>query len=358
MTACLNKNTLEYQTLKNMSGVSEFKLDSTINYFLEEYGRYPELDEIPGVNSEPYLRKNLGVKSNSDVEYVDQESVLSFTGAEDIIEATHTLNNKHKDLEIKFSPFLDKALIKIDKRPNAYTKLDRNSNFERDESVTKSVSILNSTLNRFRDLYGINIIPINNNELATSQWQGVVSDAKTTNAFIYNGNIYINTDNANADAPVHELLHIFLGGMRFTDPNTYYSLISQIESLPNIEDIAKVYRDRTKSDLLEEVFVSEFAKFITGQNNFIKDLDPNVLNKILYTINRNLDTMLMGNYSTQALSPNKVMNASIRELADMVESEITSSVNIDFMDAASLHRKITNKKSDLLRTGELTEICD
>lgn len=355
---CINKNTLEYQTLKNMSGISEFKLDSTIDFFLQEYGRYPELDEIPGVNSEPHLRDNLGVKSQYDVEYVESDSVLQFTGDSTIEDATKTINNKYKDLEVEFSEVNDKSLIKINKRPNAYTKLDKNSNFERDLNPRKSVQVLRQSLNKFQTLYGINIIPVTNDELETNKWKGVVSDSKTVNAFVYNGNIYVNTDIANIDAPVHELLHIFLGAMRFTDPDTYYELVSQAEQIPNISEVAKTYRDRTKSDLLEEVFVTEFAKYVTGQDSFISQLDSNIINKILYNIHRNLDTMLMGNYSTQALSPNEVMNSSIRELADMVESDVTSSTHIDFMNQADLHRRMSNQKSDLLRKGQLTEICE
>lgn len=355
---CLNKNTLEYQTLKKMSGISEFKLDSTISYFLDNYGRYPELDEIPGADSENYLKNSIGVKDSYGIPHTSAEQILQYTGSTTIPEANKTLNNKFKDLEINLSEVLDKVLVRIDKRPNAYRNLDKNSNFDRDTSITKKTSVLVSTLGKFQKLYGINIIPINNDILATEEWQNVVSDAKTTNAFIYNGNIYVNTDIASLDAPIHELLHMFLGAMRFTNPEVYFNIIYQVRNLSNIADIAKVYKDRTESDLLEEVFVSEFAKFITGQNSFINELDSNIINTLLYNITRNLDTMLMGNYSTKSLDPNKVLNASINELSDMVESELTSSIHIDYMDKAALHRKMSNTKSELLRSGKLIENCE
>ena len=45
--------------------------------------------------------------------------------------------------------------------------------------------------------------------------QNGISQAK---AFIYNGNIYINTDNATIDSPIHEMLHIVIGGLSRSNP--------------------------------------------------------------------------------------------------------------------------------------------
>jgi hypothetical protein len=55
------------------------------------------------------------------------------------------------------------------------------------------------------------------------------------NAFIYNGTIYINTDVAKADAPLHELLHLILGQVRYKNPKLYTQLLDSLTSLPNFE---------------------------------------------------------------------------------------------------------------------------
>ena len=40
----------------------------------------------------------------------------------------------------------------------------------------------------------------------------IAPESRMANAFIYNNDIYINTDNANIkEAKMHELMHIFLG---------------------------------------------------------------------------------------------------------------------------------------------------
>ena len=48
---CINKNSVEYQALKNKSGIPEFILEAISAEYLEKYGRFPELDELPKSNS-------------------------------------------------------------------------------------------------------------------------------------------------------------------------------------------------------------------------------------------------------------------------------------------------------------------
>ena len=54
---CLNRDTLEYQVLAKVSGVQGFDLDASIRYHLDNFGRYPYLDEIPGADSKNHLSK-------------------------------------------------------------------------------------------------------------------------------------------------------------------------------------------------------------------------------------------------------------------------------------------------------------
>jgi len=74
-------------------------------------------------------------------------------------------------------------------------------------------------------LYGINIIPVSTEEIQDIPNAGVVK------GFVHNENIYINTDNATIDTPIHEMMHIFLGGVRYSDPNTYFRLVDSVEQL-------------------------------------------------------------------------------------------------------------------------------
>nr|DAM35349.1 MAG TPA: hypothetical protein [Bacteriophage sp.] len=67
MATCVNKNAIEYRTLKDRSGISDLELSATCNKFIREHGRFPHLDELKRSNSEPHLRKYLKVNSHNAV---------------------------------------------------------------------------------------------------------------------------------------------------------------------------------------------------------------------------------------------------------------------------------------------------
>lgn len=223
MAVCLNKNSVEYQTLLKMSGLSEFKFNAFTSTFVDKFGRYPELDEIPGADSRPYLNSSLSVKTIDDTSFVKNDKIFSQTGTTDVKEANIRINNTYRDLEVKLTPSSEVSTIQVRKRPNKWDNVYEGGIIIDDStSSSRNVGVFNSILEKLANLYGINFVSITNGELSSEQWKGVVDDAKTTNAFVYNGNIYINIDNSSIDAPLHEMLHLFLGSVRYSDPQLYF----------------------------------------------------------------------------------------------------------------------------------------
>jgi hypothetical protein len=53
---------------------------------------------------------------------------------------------------------------------------------------------------------------------------------------------------------------------------------------------------------LEEIFVTEFAKYAAGYQSEFDKLDEKTLHEITYHMNRTLDTMISGEYSVKNLS--------------------------------------------------------
>ena len=90
-----------------------------------------------------------------------------------------------------------------------------------------------------------------------------LSEEILANAFIYNGIIYINSDNARIDSPIHEMLHLFIGNIRFQNPSLYMKFLGMVEGTNSFNEIQKLYGNRSHNDLLEETFVSELASFLT-----------------------------------------------------------------------------------------------
>lgn len=79
--------------------------------------------------------------------------------------------------------------------------------------------------------------------------------ALNSNGFIYQGNAYININNAQISAPLHEFAHLILAQLRIDNPTRYYDLLSSTMNHPDIEKIKKDFPDLTGNDLQEEVFV-------------------------------------------------------------------------------------------------------
>ena len=90
MLTCINKKAPEYQNLKDKSGIQDFILNAVCRDYLDKYGRFPYLDELPKANSEPHLRKRLHIKDNNSAKI---EDILSETGKSTVEEATIDINN-------------------------------------------------------------------------------------------------------------------------------------------------------------------------------------------------------------------------------------------------------------------------
>ena len=80
MAVCINKNLSEYQALKEMSGIPEIVLDFYCSNFLDKYDRLPELDELPQVNSENYLRNAIKVTQIGDIDFADNAAIENTIG--------------------------------------------------------------------------------------------------------------------------------------------------------------------------------------------------------------------------------------------------------------------------------------
>lgn len=340
----IDKNRLEYQTLKDMSGISDFELDTFVYPYYEKNGRFPELDEIPRANSVKHLKDKLQIKDQKELSFTDIQTVLKYTNSTDIEKSVVILNNKFRDLEIEITPISETCLVDIKKRPSKYNIITpQEIEIDTTMSYIKSRNVMNNILGKLNRLYGTDFIYGTTSELCS-----IIPEASTSKAFVYNNKIYINTDLATIDSSIHELLHIFLGSMRYTDPDFYFRTVSQARNFSNFNSIAELYPNRTMLDVCEEVFVEEFAKYLSGIDSNINELDYPIISKLIYNINRTLDSALMGNYSVQSCDSEN----TLIELAEATQSKI---MNGNYFGKIS--RQTSNLKSNLLKSGELKEEC-
>lgn len=352
MAFCINKNNVEYQTLAQRSGIPTSILDATCSVYLEKYNRFPHLDELPRSNSTPYLKDNLKL---DDRNVTSIDNILDYTKKESIEESIVYLNTEFKDVEVDILPIGYQAIVNIQKRPSLF---EINSTEEQvQDSNINSVALFNQQLAALAKLYGIKFIPITNQELTQDEWKPIVASAINTKAFVYNNDIYINTNNCSVDSPLHEMLHIFLGSMRFTNPELYTKLVNSAENFPGYKFKASKFPNRTKLDVNEEIFIEEFSKYLTNRSSLLFNLPANIKYEIFYNMNRVIDTLLFGEYSVKGV--NNLYDFTLRDLSKKLNSRLLNnsySGTLNVKDA-SVHRLLANKKSALMESNELKEYC-
>lgn len=384
MLNCINiEDTQRVQDLQRKSGLSDFPLRSQLRHYMTRHnGRLPELDELEGANSEPYLRKELNIKKGKSS---DIKELLDKTGTQTFTDAIINLNNTYKDLEIEGHLLnKDKYYLKITHRPKividgttiisnrTHPELYVNTNIMREEIISK-----------LSNLYGIKI-----NEISQSQLKEQFPDMKNyqlVHGFIHNGEIYIVKDNSNVDTKLHEMLHMIFGSVKYQNPDLYYNLMNMALQIPQFEQWSKQYMDifgkMTRNDLCEEFMVTELAKYLSGRGiSKIEDtfkisptessifaqsdakgnplISDEIKYRTMYHMNRLLDTVLMGDVSVNAIPVNKLYNYTLREVADMVNSAVATNSYKGSLEDSEINRIGSNFKSLYMNNGKLIEECE
>lgn len=90
------------------------------------------------------------------------------------------------------------------------------------------------------------------------------------NGFIKNGEIYINSSVASTDTLLHEFTHIILGVLKAKNFDNYYELVNLVGNHERAKykkkQLVKLYPNRAKSDINEEVFADLFAASLIGKD--------------------------------------------------------------------------------------------
>lgn len=354
---CINTKSVEFQTKLKQSGLSEYEYTIEVGAYFNKQRRlgvpeselkFPELDQIDGANSSNYLAQQIKLKNNSS----NINQILNYSQANSIEEANIILNDKHRDLEINILPLNETAIVNIEQRPKTYESKNREL-----VNIYKNKQALTSIFNKLRSLYGINLINTSIDELILDKQYKDIVDAKHTNAFVFNGDIYINKDVADIDAPLHEMTHILLGGIKFQDPVLYNNLINIVEQLPYYKELAKNYYGRTHSDINEEIFVTEFANYLSNKRSALTQLPLYIQEQIMYNTKRLLDSIFMGDFSVKTISNDKLFNMSLPEIAQLVNSNVFDNISKTILSNSAMHRILNNKKSDLIKSNQLKEFC-
>lgn len=351
--SCINTKSSEYQSLKKRAGNSARHLEGRCSRYLDDYGRLPYLDEIDGADSSKFLQKELDVHGRS----ADISTILEYTRSKSIEESVVKINDQFRDQETQILPMNKKAIIIQTKRPTFRTEFDEN--LKEIDKTTSSPLVINNLLNKLSELYGIKFHEISNQELLSDEWRDKIENGHLVKGFVYNGEIYINVDNATVDTKIHELMHIFVGAMRFQDPNTYFQLVNSVEQFNGYNEMIQKYPNRTRSDINEEIFVEEVSRYIAGKPSMIDNLPEKFKHEIEYNVKRTLDSSLMGSYTVNSVKTKSLGIMTLKQAAKVMNSEICQNRTAQKLrlENSELHRKLNNIKSELMKDGKLKEYC-
>lgn len=157
---------------------------------------------------------------------------------------------------------------------NNGNKIDITGKF-RDEAATKpTTASMEQAVQYFNEKFGIDINTMSQTELNDFGKQNNI-DVKNARAFIYNGQIYINSSNANVSDVFHEMAHIFLGVLKAKYPDSYQAIITKYQQSPkfknNFKYIDVAYNNFAMQDKLEECVADIIADKMFQKQSLINE---------------------------------------------------------------------------------------
>ena len=389
MLNCLNPElSQKVQTLQEMSGLSDFSLKSQIRHYTQLHnGRLPNLDELDGSDSRPYLYKTYNIKAKKSQKISDlakkvlgekyQKTDIQTT----VSDITHKLNNIFTDLILIPHIYGKNVGFEIWRRPTINYSEPVDTYISNRENAG---NVLNSILDKLNDLYGIkvNTFKPGNTKLLQELRQRIGNQNYSlggVNGFIYNGEIYINAKLSEQDADktkVHELLHLIVGSIKFTNPSVYNNFVglasqytTQFQEFVNKEFGKEVDLQTlpTLSYYQEEFIVEELAKYLSDMPNSILNTNPfnndekakDLRYQVLYNMNRVLDTAFMGDYSVKSIPPANLYTMTLGDVMDVINSVYVKNSNFkNLVQQSQQHRILANKKKQLVNDNELILKCE
>lgn len=134
------------------------------------------------------------------------------------------------------------------------------------------IQSLGEAIDHIKEVYGISVNTLSLDELKDFSMEkglGIEDKLHTVKAFVYDGEIYINTSAADSSDLFHELSHILLGVIKAHNPEVYQDVINTFSSKNRFEFLfnskAKTYEHYTQADITEETVADMIAEEISKQ---------------------------------------------------------------------------------------------
>ena len=231
---------------------------------------------------------------------------------------------------------------------NNGTNIDINGKFN-DITVQDFIDQnLNNVIEYFNKQFGIGINSVTRSELeqlSIDNNLGLENKLDIVKAFVYNGQIYINTSNANTEDLFHELSHILLGVVKAKDLDMYNELVSAYKTKSNYKYLfnthRKTYRHYSEQDVIEETIADMIAAEMFKQKQLgTSDFKGNDILALFESILKKSERF------TQSMNDNGLgFSKYINQLLDENGNEMQRNM------------RITNLVRDYISEGKIQEKC-
>lgn len=182
------------------------------------------------------------------------------------------------------------------------------------------------------------------------------SDAQSNaKAYVLNGEYFININKASIMEPLHELLHVVLASMKYSNPENYQKLVESVENHPLFQQVSESYLE-VNFDKLEETFIRLFTQTVNHEINidgvFSEESFERSVKKAINDIFA-LQSDLSEEFSYSLLDSN------IKDiLINFGSSLIENSDSLYNKDNAIEMMKVSSTLRQLIKDGNLKEKCN
>lgn len=350
----------------------------TYNNFLSEMGKSALWKKV----SEILTLEGLNLQNILDTPEKVETFILLRAQNRDITEYGQIYTNKSPRIDtpekLKFETDLSReALVAIrDAKEKVYEVIEHNHDKYLMEEVKVASDIplhskqprsfksdLINVANHLSKNYGVKVNIVTTGDIVRD-FKDEIPNAGRINAFIYNGEVYVNVDKAMTSDPLHEFAHLVLGSVKSKNPDTYYNLVAQVETLADYSNRLDTYIQngdkRARMDLNEEIFVTVFGEYFS---NRINPWFNNKTSDFTELGNQFRDSTQKAFQIGEDINSEKLgvlLGMSMDELMNEFGSALISydrAADFD-LDRAYKSRTIANLISKMLNSGDLIENCE
>lgn len=275
------------------------------------------------------------------------------TDAKELLNIADTINNS----DINYYYIESRKYLKNKGWEYKIIPTEKNQIQEYKKQQTAPISLwmeaISTTLN---NQFGVPIHLLTSEEV--SKQLSNVADPNIDKAFIYNGEVYVNTSIASTNDLLHEHIHLILGVLKSNPElrSNYEKLLNLVlntdEGKFTLNKLQDRYQGLSQMDLAEEVFAKLFSNYVrrntTMQTDQVFNTSENQLKQITKSIfNTNIGD-IKDFYGKSLIS---IFGKFNKEVAKMLQSP-----DLDFGSTKN-SRKISKWISDQVSKGEIIEKC-